>query len=212
MDKKAPVILTQQTPFNPGHNFIWLSYIIDDDSWSPVKEETEQLLVERKRKKESNNKLVKRQALICHDSHSAIDVILLSINLFPGKFFSVDTESGHELVCWTGTKLANGALIHQSEHCQCTRTAKNRSDNPFKGNEQNIFDVRSCGKSFGALNEETDPNSPDIPSFEVLEVLLSYGALVSGRVIIGLDCKPRPIYYHLVDRGPDYKHALIHQQ
>lgn len=191
---------------------MWLSYIADDDSWSPVKEETEQLLVERKNEKESNNKLIKLQALICHDSHSAIDVIVPNINLFPGKFFSVDTESGHELVCWTGTKLANESLTHPTEHCQCTQTAKNRSDNPFEGNEQNIFDVRSCGKSLAGLNNETDLNSPGIPSFEGLEVLPSFGTLVSGRVIIGLDCKPRPIYYHLVERGPDYKHAVTYQQ
>lgn len=96
---------------------MWLSYIIDDDSWSFVKEEIEQLFVERKRKKESNNKFVKRQVLICYDFYFVIDVILLSINLFFGKFFSVDIESGYELVCWIGIKLVNGVLIYQSEYC-----------------------------------------------------------------------------------------------
>lgn len=57
----------QRPPFNLG--YIWLSYINEDDHLSPVEEETEQLLVERKSEKESDNKLVKPKALPCHDYH-----------------------------------------------------------------------------------------------------------------------------------------------
>lgn len=85
---------------------MWLRYINEDDHWSPLEEKTEQLLVERKREKENDDKLVQLQALPCHDYHSAKDVLLLNTNLFLEKSFSVDTESECQSVCWTGTKLA----------------------------------------------------------------------------------------------------------
>lgn len=41
-DAKAPVILGSKNSFNMGHT--WLSYINEDDCWSPLEEKTEDLL------------------------------------------------------------------------------------------------------------------------------------------------------------------------
>ena len=128
-DAKAPVILGSKNSFNAGRT--WLSYINEDDCWSPLEEETEDLPEARKRGKEGDNKLVKLQALPCHDYHSARDVLVPNTNLFIEKSFSVDVESGRESVCWTGTKLAvivspkfeysNGAVTHVNERYQLRR-------------------------------------------------------------------------------------------
>ena len=59
----------------------------------------------RKRRQESDDKLIKLQALPCHDYHSAGDVIVPNKNLFTEKSFRVGEKSGCESVCWMGMKL-----------------------------------------------------------------------------------------------------------
>lgn len=93
--------------------------------------------MKHERRGKGDDKLVKLQALPCHDYHSARDVLVPNTNLFIERSFSVDVESGHESVCWTGAKLAvivspkfeysNGALTHENERFQLNGTATRKS-------------------------------------------------------------------------------------
>ena len=128
-DAKAPVILGSKNSFKVGRT--WLSYVSEDDRWSPLQEKEEVSLDCSKREKAVDAKVVPLQALPCHDYHSGRDLIVPNTNLFIEKTFSVDDQSGRESVCWSGTKLAvmvspkfeysSGALTHVNERYQLRR-------------------------------------------------------------------------------------------
>lgn len=130
-DAKAPIILGSKNSFNTGRT--WISYINEDDRWRPLEEKNDDSIdiKGRKRQSEDDEKLVKLQALPCHDYHSTRDVIVPNTNLFIEKSFHVDEKNGRESVCWTGTKLSvivspkfeysNGALTHVNERYQLRR-------------------------------------------------------------------------------------------
>lgn len=58
-----------------------------------------------------------------------------------------------------------------------------------------------CGEDV-VFNEEIDSVIREILSFEVLEIFLTYGFFVDGRVV-SLDCELRSFNYCLVDGGLD---------
>ena len=128
-DAKAPVILGSKNSFNTGRT--WLSYVDEDDRWSPLEEKEADATNEGKRKIAKDQKLVKLQALPCHDYHSPRDVIVPNTNLFVEKSFKVDEKSERESVSWSGTKLAvivspkfeysSGAITHVNERYQLRR-------------------------------------------------------------------------------------------
>lgn len=128
-DAKAPVILGSKNSFKVGRS--WMSYVSEDDRWSPLQEKDEVSSDCTKRDKAVDDKVVPLQALPCHDYHSGRDVIVPNTNLFIEKTFSVDSHSGRESVCWSGTKLAvivspkfeysSGALTHVNERYQLRR-------------------------------------------------------------------------------------------
>ena len=128
-DAKAPVILGSKNSFGVGGT--WMSYVSEDDRWSPLQETVEASLESAKGEKAVDGKMVPLQALPCHDYHSCRDVIVPNTNLFLEKTFSVDDQSGRETVCWSGTKLAviaspkfeysNGAITHVNERYQLRR-------------------------------------------------------------------------------------------
>ena len=64
-----------------------------------------------------------------------------------------------------------------------------------------------CGEDV-VPNQETDSVTREIPPFEVLEILLTYGPLVDGRTV-SLDCEPGPFNYRVVDGEPDQKQSHL---
>lgn len=60
-DAKAPVILGSKNSFNTGRT--WLSYVDEDDRWSPLEEKAADATNEGKRKIAKDEKLVKIQVL-----------------------------------------------------------------------------------------------------------------------------------------------------
>ena len=127
-DAKAPVILGSKISFKVERT--WLSYVSEDDRWSPLQQKEEVSLDCTKREEAVDGKVVPLQALPCHDYRdSGRRVIVPNTNLFIEKTFSVDDQSGRrESVCWSGTKLAvivspkfeysSGALTHVNERYQ----------------------------------------------------------------------------------------------
>ena len=121
-DAKAPIILGSKNSFNTGRT--WLSYVNEDDRWSPLEEKEADATNEGKRKIAKDNELVKLQALPCHDYHSPRDVIVPNTNLFIEKSFKVDKKSERESVSWSGTK-GSWVCIHTGY-----RTSTSTSSSP----------------------------------------------------------------------------------
>lgn len=120
-DAKAPIILGSKNSFNTGRT--WLSYVNEDDRWSPLEEKEEDATSEGKRKIAKDEKLVQLQALPCHDYHSPRDVIVPNTNYIE-KSFNVDEKSGRESVAVIVSpkfEYSNGAITHVNERYQLRR-------------------------------------------------------------------------------------------